>query len=201
MAGIAWDGSVTNRPGARFGPAAIRRASQMLCDGEHPYFDVSPVGHLCDAGDLALPNSSLEAMRAALAPRAEELLAGHHMAWLGGDHSITLPLLRAIRPPAFPEKQRSWQRYRERFVNSSRIGGGLSFWQRHAATLQRAQHNAMLSEFDFIGQRLASQGEGWAYAERAMVVLNFMIGVTVGHILRSDAEYALPLQTFNRTSN
>lgn len=65
----------------------------------------------------------------------------------------------------------------------------------------RAQHNAMLSEFDFIGQRLASQGEGWAYAERAMVVLNFMIGVTVGHILRSDAEYALPLQTFNRTSN
>ncbi|TXG79490.1 MAG: agmatinase [Rhodocyclaceae bacterium] len=97
VAGIAWDGSVTNRPGARFGPAAIRRASQMLCDGEHPYFDVSPVGHLCDAGDLALPNTSLEAMRAALAPRAEELLAGHHMAWLGGDHSITLPLLRAYR--------------------------------------------------------------------------------------------------------
>jgi membrane-bound lytic murein transglycosylase B len=27
-------------------------------------------------------------------------------------------VLRAIRPPAFPEKQRSWQRYRERFVNS-----------------------------------------------------------------------------------
>jgi membrane-bound lytic murein transglycosylase B len=48
-------------------------------------------------------------------------------------------VLRAIRPPAFPEKQRSWQRYRERFVNSLRIGGGLSFWQRHAATLQRAQ--------------------------------------------------------------
>ena len=95
VAGIAWDGSVTNRPGARFGPAAVRRASQMLCDGEHPHFDVSPVGHLCDAGDLALPNTSLEAMRAALAPLAEELLAAHHMAWLGGDHSITLPLLRA----------------------------------------------------------------------------------------------------------
>lgn len=97
VAGIAWDGSVTNRPGARFGPAAVRRASQMLCDGEHPHFDVSPVGHLCDAGYLALPNTSLEAMRAALAPLAEELLAAHHMAWLGGDHSITLPLLRAYR--------------------------------------------------------------------------------------------------------
>ncbi len=48
-------------------------------------------------------------------------------------------VLRAIRPPAVPEKQRSWQRYRERFVNSQRVGGGLSFWQKHAATLQRAQ--------------------------------------------------------------
>lgn len=48
-------------------------------------------------------------------------------------------VLRAIRPPAVPEKQRSWQRYRERFVNSQRIAGGLSFWRRNAAILQRAQ--------------------------------------------------------------
>jgi len=44
-------------------------------------------------------------------------------------------VLRAIRPPAVPEKQRSWQRYRERFVNSQRIAGGISFWRRNAATL------------------------------------------------------------------
>jgi agmatinase len=75
----------------------IRRASHMLCDGTHPLFDVSPIGQLCDAGDLALPNTSLEAMRAALMPAAEALIRSHHMAWLGGDHSITLPLLRAYR--------------------------------------------------------------------------------------------------------
>ena len=51
VAGIAWDGCVTNRPGARFGPMAIRRASQMLCDGIHPHFDASPYELLCDAGD------------------------------------------------------------------------------------------------------------------------------------------------------
>jgi agmatinase len=34
VAGIAWDGATTNRPGSRFGPFAIRRASHMLCDGE-----------------------------------------------------------------------------------------------------------------------------------------------------------------------
>ena len=97
VAGVAWDGATTNRPGARMGPRAIRQASHMLCDGTHPWFDVSPVGHLGDAGDLALPNTSLERMRAAMQAPVETLIRRHHMAWLGGDHSITLPLLRAYR--------------------------------------------------------------------------------------------------------
>jgi agmatinase len=97
VAGIAWDGSVTNRPGTRMGPRAIRAASHMLCDGIHPFFDVSPLGQLGDAGDLPLPNTSLAAMREAMAAPVEALLARHHMVWLGGDHSITLPLLRAYR--------------------------------------------------------------------------------------------------------
>jgi agmatinase len=95
VAGLAWDGAVTNRPGARFGPRAIREASHMLCDGTHPHFDVDLEGVLGDAGDLLLPNTSLAAMRAALAPQAAALIARHHMAWLGGDHSVTLSLLRA----------------------------------------------------------------------------------------------------------
>jgi agmatinase len=97
LAGICWDGSVTNRPGARFGPRAIRQASAMLCDGTHPHFDTTPDGHLADLGDLALPNTSLDGMRAALAPLLPPLLAQAHMVWLGGDHSITLPLLRAYK--------------------------------------------------------------------------------------------------------
>ncbi len=97
VAGIGWDGSTTNRPGARFGPRGIRQASHMLCDGTHPLFDVTPEGHLGDAGDLDLPNTSLERMRAALPALVDPLLRRHHMAWLGGDHSITLPLLRAYK--------------------------------------------------------------------------------------------------------
>lgn len=97
VAGIAWDGSVTNRPGARFGPRAIRQASHMLCDAIHPLFDISPAGQLGDAGDLPLPNTSLVAMREAMQPHVARLIRAHHMVWLGGDHSITLPLLRAYR--------------------------------------------------------------------------------------------------------
>ncbi|MBZ8139987.1 agmatinase [Rubrivivax gelatinosus] len=97
VAGVAWDGATTNRPGARFGPRAIRTASHMLCDATHPLFDVSPIGSLADAGDLPLPNTSIDGMRAALQPAAAALIRRHHMAWLGGDHSMTLPLLREYR--------------------------------------------------------------------------------------------------------
>jgi agmatinase len=96
LAGLAWDGSTTNRPGARFGPRAIREASHMLCDGIHPVFGCTPVGQLDDLGDLALPNTGLEAMRAELGRSLPGLLASRHMVWLGGDHSVTLPILRAL---------------------------------------------------------------------------------------------------------
>ena len=97
VAGICWDGCVTNRPGARFGPNAIRQASHMLCGDAHPFFDTMPVNDTTDLGNLLLPNTSLEAMRSALTPQAAELIKYQTMVWLGGDHSITLPLLRAYR--------------------------------------------------------------------------------------------------------
>jgi len=95
MAGINWDGSVTHRPGTRLGPGAIRQTSRMLCDATHPDFDTTPLDAMVDLGDLRLPNTSLEDMRAALMPQVGALLDRHEMVWLGGDHSITLPLLRA----------------------------------------------------------------------------------------------------------
>jgi agmatinase len=67
----------------------------MLCDATHPLFNTSPLEQIADLGDLLLPNTSLDNMRAAVIPQARILLAKHEMVWLGGDHSITLPLLRA----------------------------------------------------------------------------------------------------------
>jgi agmatinase len=97
VAGVAWDGSTTNRSGARMGPRAIREASHMLCDGTHPVFELAPQPWLGDAGDLRLPNTGLERMREVLQREAAGLIARHRMLWLGGDHSITLPLLREYR--------------------------------------------------------------------------------------------------------
>lgn len=98
VCGIPFDGVVTNRPGARFGPQAIRAASLMLCDGIHPVFDVSPLEHLGDALDMRLPNASpLPEVRAHIERQAAELMAKHHCVFLGGDHSVTLSLLRAAK--------------------------------------------------------------------------------------------------------
>ena len=76
IAGVPYDGVVTNRPGARFGPQAIRAASLMLCDGVHPFFDVSPVELLGDALDMRLPNASpLPDVRRQIEAQAAALMA------------------------------------------------------------------------------------------------------------------------------
>jgi agmatinase len=98
VCGVPFDGAVTNRPGARFAPQEVRRASLMLCDGIHPLFDVSPLGQLGDGGDMRLPNASpLSVVRTAIQAQAANLMSGHHCVFIGGDHSITLPLLRAVK--------------------------------------------------------------------------------------------------------
>lgn len=47
-------------------------------------------------------------------------------------------VLKAIRPPAVPELQRSWERYRARFLNERRVAAGIRFWNENATTLKRA---------------------------------------------------------------
>lgn len=98
VAGVPFDGAVTNRPGARFGPQAIRTASLMLCDGINPLFNVSPLAYLADGGDMRLPNASpLPDVRGLIERQAAALMQHHHTVFLGGDHSVTLALLRAAK--------------------------------------------------------------------------------------------------------
>ena len=94
IAGIPYDLGTSNRPGARFGPHAIRHASRMLLDGEHPTFWVEPAGlPLADLGDFQI---ALGDVMASLRLIEEQATGLAHLIALGGDHSVTLPLLRAI---------------------------------------------------------------------------------------------------------
>ncbi len=94
VAGVPLDLGTSNRAGARFGPQAIRHASRMLLDGDHPAHWVTPSGlPLADIGDFRI---ALGDLRESLRLIERQAMAVPHLVALGGDHSITLPLLRAL---------------------------------------------------------------------------------------------------------
>jgi agmatinase len=94
VAGIPFDLGTSNRPGARFGPAAIRQASRMLVDGDHPasWTDMEAL-NLADIGDFRIAHGDIGGTLAAIEAQAAPL---EHLVALGGDHTITLALLRAL---------------------------------------------------------------------------------------------------------
>src|SRR6201986_5189778 len=72
VAGIPFDLGTTNRPGARFGPAAIRQASRMLVDGDHPTVWSDPVNlDIADIGDFAIANGDIQATLALIEEQAK----------------------------------------------------------------------------------------------------------------------------------
>jgi agmatinase len=95
IAGIPFDLGTSNRPGARFGPAAIRQASRMLVDGAHPANGVDPATlDLADIGDFGIAHGDILASLAKIEAQAARI---RHLVALGGDHTVTLALLRALR--------------------------------------------------------------------------------------------------------
>jgi len=96
IAGVPFDIGTTNRGGARFGPAAIRRASHMLVDGSHPVWRVEPgTFDISDIGNFAIALGEVAASYTLIEGQAEAIKG--QLITLGGDHGIALPLLRALR--------------------------------------------------------------------------------------------------------
>ena len=96
--GVPLDAAVSNRPGARFGPQAIRRASAILCgDPQYPFAsDPFEALAVIDYGDCAFDYGRHAAIPAAIRDQAAAIVdAGVHLVSLGGDHFITWPLLQA----------------------------------------------------------------------------------------------------------
>jgi agmatinase len=96
--GVPFDAGVTYRPGARFGPRAIRDASRLL-RSYHPGLDVEPFAaqQVVDAGDVACNPFDIQESIHAIEAAGDELLTGaERLLTIGGDHTIALPLLRAM---------------------------------------------------------------------------------------------------------
>ena len=97
--GVPLDVAVSNRPGARFGPRAIRAASSIL-DGDpfFPFgFDPFETLDVADAGDCVFDYGLPAGIPAAIeAQAAAHYARGSHLVTLGGDHFLTYPVLRAL---------------------------------------------------------------------------------------------------------
>ncbi|MDF2463510.1 MAG: agmatinase [Ramlibacter sp.] len=96
--GVPLDIGTSNRPGARFGPREIRAESALLrpynmATGAAP-FDTLQVA---DLGDVAINTYSLEKSLDIITAFYDEVLAANcRPITLGGDHTIALPILRAV---------------------------------------------------------------------------------------------------------
>ena len=99
VSGAPFDGATSNRPGARFGPAAIRAASVDLAweGGTWPWgFDPFETLAVIDYGDCDFDYGRPETFAATLEAHADTILAaGVSMLTFGGDHFVAYPLLRA----------------------------------------------------------------------------------------------------------
>lgn len=98
ICGAPFDGGTTFRPGARFGPRAVRAAS-ALTRGFQPShgFDIFERLKACDGGDVACVPMSVDRSLELIAERAQSIgEAGTIPVFVGGDHTITLGVLRGL---------------------------------------------------------------------------------------------------------
>jgi agmatinase len=97
VVGVPHDGGVTYQPGARFAPYHVRRTSALV-QGYHPAHRVDVFQRIraVDAGNVVFPPFDREAMRAAVGEMMSDAFAMRAAPFVvGGDHSITAPILRA----------------------------------------------------------------------------------------------------------
>ena len=97
--GVPFDAGTSYRPGARFGPQAVRQASRQLRTNYHPNYDVEPfkVQQVADAGDITCNPFNIDEAIKQIEDGATDLLNKvGSIVTIGGDHTIALPLLRAV---------------------------------------------------------------------------------------------------------
>ena len=134
VTGVPFDQAVTNRPGTRLGPRAIREASSLQAP-DAPYgWDIDPVSdyNVVDYGDLAFDYANIPAFPAALTAHVTGILdADAASLCLGGDHYISFPILRAYAAKFGPLSLLQFDAHTDTWADDdmSRVDHGTMFYK------------------------------------------------------------------------
>jgi agmatinase len=99
LVGVPFDTGVSYRPGARFGPNHVRESSRLLRPF-NPAANVSPFAtqQVVDAGDIAANPFDIEEAISSIHKSYDQLSErAKKIVTIGGDHTITLPILRSLK--------------------------------------------------------------------------------------------------------
>ncbi|MCG9789225.1 agmatinase [Vibrio barjaei] len=154
--GVPLDMATSGRPGARLGPDAIRRASVNLAwEGKKfPWdFNVFDKTKVIDSGDLVFDCGDAEDFTYRLEAATSEILkSGKTMLALGGDHFITLPILRAYAKHHGEMALIHFDAHTDTYANGSSYDHGTMFYHAPKEGLISAKHSVQVgirTEYDY----------------------------------------------------
>ncbi|MGR5175595.1 agmatinase [Vibrio parahaemolyticus] len=146
--GVPLDMATSGRPGARMGPDAIRRASVNLAwEGKKfPWdFNVFDKTKVIDSGDLVFDTGDAEDFTYRLEAATSEILkSGKTMLALGGDHFITLPILRAYAKHHGEMALIHFDAHTDTYANGSNYDHGTMFYHAPKEGLISAKHSVQI---------------------------------------------------------
>ena len=166
--GAPFDLATTGRAGARSGPAAIRQASTNLAWEECRWPWDFDAGQFLDVVDLGDVNPSVGAPRVfveALQRKASEVVdAGKHLITLGGDHYISLPLLRAHVKKHGPVALIHFDAHTDTYGDGGEFDHGTMFIQALDEGLLQADHSIQIgirTAYDYEGHPFEVMDAAW----------------------------------------
>lgn len=164
--GIPYDEGVTNRPGTRFGPRSVRNASMLYTyeDQKYRFYDadrrkwILSGKTIADAGDVDIQTLRLEENYAAITESVSAILqAGAVSVVIGGDHSVTYPVVKAFKGQKFHYI------HFDTHIDCDRIfGSGFT----HGSPVARIMEDGLAESFTLAGIRgLTNSGHDFEWIE------------------------------------